>query len=74
MQNHLKQYTNMTQRASIHVYQRGPFKQEYVPAANRISRQIRVQLHYFIFSFLGGTPIREIYEVSMHNAQNQLLQ
>jgi len=41
------------------VYGRGPFKQEYIPAANRIRRQIRVQLHYFIFSFLGGTPIRK---------------
>jgi hypothetical protein len=57
------------------VYGRGPFKQEYIPAANRIGRQIRVQLHYFIFSFLGRTPIRKRLPVKFTKFQftNQLL-
>ena len=55
------------------VYGLGPFKQEYILAANRIRRQIRVQLHYFFISWRHSYPqatSSEIYQVSMYNAQN----
>jgi len=59
--------THTTKHTRVHG--RGPFKQEYIPAANRIGRQIRVQSHYFIFSFLGGTPIRKRLSVKFTKLQ-----